>query len=38
MANQIPTQVSKLVEKRLKVRTSITREELRAITEVRRSD
>jgi len=36
MASQIQT--SKLVEKRLKVRTSLTKDELRAITEVRRSD
>jgi hypothetical protein len=36
MANQI--QINKLEEKRLRVRTSITKEELRAITEVRRAD
>ena len=36
--NQVVTQVGKLVEKRLKVRASLTEDEIRLLSDVRRSD
>jgi hypothetical protein len=35
---QIQTQVGKLVEKRLRVRTSLTEDEVRLLSDIRRAD